>query len=91
METIHKNTEWSGASQLLDSGEYSDLTLNCEDAKFRVHKAIVCAKSTVLASACGHGLQVCPLLMGEHLKYCANVDRAKRKTFYMSRISNREP
>lgn len=61
MEALHENTEWFAASKLLDSGEYSDLTINCEDAKFRVHKAIVCAKSPVLATACGHGLQVCCL------------------------------
>ncbi|OAA64237.1 BTB/POZ fold protein [Niveomyces insectorum RCEF 264] len=38
-------------AQLLDSGEYSDLTLECHGQTFKVHKAIVCAQSPVIAAA----------------------------------------
>ncbi|KAI1751272.1 hypothetical protein F4782DRAFT_547687 [Xylaria castorea] len=36
---------------LLKSGEYSDLTLVCEGREFRVHKAIICMQSPVIATA----------------------------------------
>ncbi|KAJ2990351.1 hypothetical protein NUW58_g2997 [Xylaria curta] len=36
---------------LLSSGDYSDLTLVCEDQEFQVHKAIVCTQSPVVAAA----------------------------------------
>ncbi|KAM3477452.1 hypothetical protein MY8738_006426 [Beauveria namnaoensis] len=37
--------------QLLESGQFSDLTLVCGDKQFNVHKAVVCAQSQVLAAA----------------------------------------
>jgi hypothetical protein len=41
-----------GISDLLDSGKYSDLTLECQGIKFPVHKAIVCIYSPVLRAIC---------------------------------------
>lgn len=41
-----------GISDLRDSGKYSDLTLECQDIKFPVHKAIVCMYSPVLRATC---------------------------------------
>ncbi|KAI0474416.1 BTB/POZ protein [Xylaria cf. heliscus] len=44
-------------ANLLSSGDYSDLTLLCEDQEFRVHKNIVCSQSPVLAAAFKGGFQ----------------------------------
>ncbi|KAI7153323.1 hypothetical protein KC349_g8457 [Hortaea werneckii] len=38
--------------KLLDTGEYSDLTIKCGLRTFKVHKAIVCARSEYFAAAC---------------------------------------
>ncbi|KAI7550828.1 hypothetical protein KC331_g2932 [Hortaea werneckii] len=37
--------------KLLDTGEYSDLTIKCGLRAFKVHKAIVCARSEYFAAA----------------------------------------
>ena len=47
-----------GLSQLLESQKYSDLTLLCEGHEFKVHKAIVCTQSPVIAAAVDGSLQV---------------------------------
>jgi hypothetical protein len=39
-------------SRLRDNGAYSDLTIKCGDAEFRVHKCIVCPQSTFFRNAC---------------------------------------
>ncbi|XWX00711.1 hypothetical protein V2A60_008732 [Cordyceps javanica] len=36
-------------AELLDSGRYSDLTIICDEQQFKVHKAVVCAQSDVIA------------------------------------------
>ncbi|RMY31081.1 hypothetical protein D0866_07544 [Hortaea werneckii] len=41
--------------RLLDTGEYSDLTIKCGLRTFKVHKAIVCARSEYFAAACKPG------------------------------------
>ncbi|KAI1200359.1 BTB/POZ protein [Nemania serpens] len=43
--------------KLLESGDYSDFTLVCEDQKFRVHKSIVCAQCPVFAAATKGGFK----------------------------------
>lgn len=43
---------------LLDSGEYSDFTLMCENQEFPVHKGIVCSQSPVIAAAMRGDFQV---------------------------------
>lgn len=35
-----------------DNDAYSDLTIKCGDAEFRVHKCIVCPQSTFFRNAC---------------------------------------
>ncbi|KAH9826501.1 hypothetical protein Tdes44962_MAKER00464 [Teratosphaeria destructans] len=40
---------------LLKSGDYSDLRIKCGDKEFKVHKAIVCARSEYFAKACKPG------------------------------------
>lgn len=47
-----------GLAQLMDSEKYSDLKLVCQGLEFKVHKAIICTQSPVLAAACDGGFQV---------------------------------
>ncbi|KAI1484894.1 hypothetical protein F5X96DRAFT_662342 [Biscogniauxia mediterranea] len=42
---------------LLDSGDYSDFVLVCEDRRIEVHKAIICPQSPVLAACIRCGLK----------------------------------
>ena len=42
----------------MESGEYSDLTILCEDQKFSVQKVVVCSQSKVLAAAMKKGFKV---------------------------------
>lgn len=44
--------------QLLASGRFSDLILTCDGQHFRVHKAIVCSQSPMLAAAVRNGFEV---------------------------------
>jgi hypothetical protein len=43
---------------LMGSEKYSDLKLVCQGQEFKVHKAIICTQSPVLAAACDGGFQV---------------------------------
>jgi hypothetical protein len=43
---------------LMGSEKYSDLKLVCQRQEFKVHKAIVCTQSPVLAAACDGYFQV---------------------------------
>ena len=46
-----------GVGSLLGSQKYSDLTLNTRNRSFKLHKAIVCSQSTVLAAMCDSGFK----------------------------------
>ena len=52
----------------MKSGEYSDLTILCEDQTFSVHKVVVCSQSKVLAAAMKKGFKVLqnPVAMAWH-------------------------
>jgi hypothetical protein len=43
---------------LMGAEKYSDIKLVCQGQEFKVHKAIVCTQSSVLAAACNRGFQV---------------------------------
>ena len=44
-------------AKLLESGKYSDLTITCSERKWRVHRSIVCLRSSFFASACDTDFQ----------------------------------
>ena len=46
------------AEKLYQSHKYSDLKLVCHGHEFKVHKAVVCTQSPVLAAACDGNFQV---------------------------------
>ncbi|WEW59485.1 hypothetical protein PRK78_004959 [Emydomyces testavorans] len=46
-----QTSSYEGFSQLLKSGQYSDLKIVCNGEVFKVHKAIVCPQSPVIAAA----------------------------------------
>ncbi|QDS73368.1 hypothetical protein FKW77_007158 [Venturia effusa] len=41
-----------GVSNVFESGEYSDLTVRCQNKDFNVHKVVVCAQSDWFKNAC---------------------------------------
>ncbi|CAD6583217.1 MAG: hypothetical protein ASARMPRED_001263 [Alectoria sarmentosa] len=47
-----------GMQKVMKSGEYSDLTILCEDQTFSVHKVVVCSQSKVLAAAMKKGFKL---------------------------------
>lgn len=53
-------TQSSGSflRQLLDSGEFSDLTFLCRGEAFRVHKAVICTQSAPIKAAVQGGFEV---------------------------------
>lgn len=53
-----RTTTPADLSQILTSEKYSDLKLVCQDQEFKVHKAIVCTQSPVLAAAVDGDFQV---------------------------------
>ena len=52
----------SDLHKLLLSEKYSDLTFACNGEEFRVHKAVVCIQSPILAAACDGPFKVRQLL-----------------------------
>lgn len=55
-----------GLGELLRSGDYSDLEIKCGAETFKVHRAIVCTRSDVLARQCKGGFKVS---RGSHLVF----------------------
>lgn len=39
-------------TSVYDSSKYSDLVIRCGDREFKVHRAVVCPRSTFFAAAC---------------------------------------
>jgi hypothetical protein len=44
--------------KLLDSGQYSDFIISCKNVDFKVHRAVVCTGSPMLAAACNGTFEV---------------------------------
>ena len=45
--------------ELMLSQKYTDMVLCCQGKEFKVHRAIICTQSPVLAAACDGGFKVC--------------------------------
>lgn len=58
-------------ASLLDSGEFSDLTVKCGDETFAVHRMILLPASKVFAAACSGGFKVRPPLFTIQDLLCA--------------------
>ena len=43
---------------MMMSQKYTDLVLCCQGKEFKVHRAIICTQSPVLAAACDGGFKV---------------------------------
>ncbi|TLD36087.1 Leptomycin B resistance protein pmd1 [Venturia nashicola] len=48
-------TSMEGIADLLDSGEYSDMSITCKQKVFKVHKAILCTRSSFFRNAMKNG------------------------------------
>lgn len=49
-------------ASLLQSGEFSDLHITCNGAERKLHRAIICAQSSVFNTMCTAPFQVCSFL-----------------------------
>lgn len=58
-------TSATNDTSLLKSGAYADLTIQCGDFEFLVHKSIVCMQSGYFNTACKEG----------RWKVCSDLDR----------------
>ncbi|PNP79249.1 hypothetical protein FNYG_07325 [Fusarium nygamai] len=47
-----QNAQSEALANLLQTGDYSDLTITCGEDQYRVHKAIVCPRSNFFKAAC---------------------------------------
>lgn len=47
----------NGLARLFDSGDYSDLTIKCADDEWKVHRSVLCPRSTFFANACKEGFR----------------------------------
>jgi len=56
-------------ASLLVSPKYSDLTMVCHGQEFRVHRAVVCPQSPVLAAACDGNFEVSVSHRNHRLQY----------------------
>ena len=52
MADIHHRGLTRSISGILQSAKYSDLTVRCGSEEFKIHRAIVCPRSTFFAAAC---------------------------------------
>ncbi|KAK3054995.1 hypothetical protein LTR09_004155 [Extremus antarcticus] len=50
--SVHQNELITSRTELLKGEKYSDLIIKCDGQGWRVHKAVMCSTSSVLATAC---------------------------------------
>ncbi|KAJ6785135.1 hypothetical protein PWT90_08155 [Aphanocladium album] len=65
-------------AELLDSGRYSDLTIICHEQQFKVHKAVVCAQSDVIAKPFELGTEYSETQVNSFTVKGFHVDTVKR-------------
>lgn len=74
MADIHNHGLTRSLSGLFQSSKYSDLTVRCGSEEFKLHRAIICPRSTFFAAACDGHFQVNEL---------SNSNLGPRKVQYM--------
>jgi hypothetical protein len=55
---LHFKPLQESLKRLLDSSKYSDLTIQCDDQQWLVHKSIVCSQSDFFSAACDRDFKV---------------------------------
>lgn len=68
-------------ASLLKSAKYSDLELKCNEATFKVHQAILCPRSPVLAAVCDGKFQ--EALTKEIQVNDTDIDTLKRMLIFL--------
>lgn len=78
-------------ADLLSSGKYSDLTIKCGDRSFKVHKAVVCPKSPVIAAECDQDVKEKTSGVIDHTVYDADTVFRMLQFLYTKTYSVTEP
>ena len=52
MADTQKDRVIAGNMSLLNSQTYSDITIRCGSAEYKLHRAIICPRSTFFTAAC---------------------------------------
>ncbi|KAI9821441.1 MAG: hypothetical protein M1826_000677 [Phylliscum demangeonii] len=55
--TAHADATLAALRKMFQSGAYSDLVIRCHGQEFRVHRSVVCPRSTFFETACASGFQ----------------------------------
>jgi hypothetical protein len=84
------------ASKLLESEEYSDLTIVCQRRQFKVHKAILCPQSDVISKLCDIDMLEKRTGLIEHEEFDADtvermINFAYKKKYNATRRPRYEP
>ena len=58
MSNIHQQNMAAGIKSVFESSKYSDLIIRCKGKEFKVHRMILCPRSTFFAAACDGAFQV---------------------------------
>ncbi|KAK3069900.1 hypothetical protein LTR53_011410 [Teratosphaeriaceae sp. CCFEE 6253] len=57
MASVHQEARLADIAKLMVTEAYSDLTIVCAGQEFKVHKAIMCSASTVMAAECDNDMR----------------------------------